>query len=86
MNAYQRGNRDGLLSFAKWAREMADLHGAEVQKMAGIVRNPVTSNQKHAASRIEQQSLVRMVAFHDAAVKAEAMANALPVDEQEQVD
>lgn len=34
MNADQRGNRDGLLAFAAWAKAQADLHEREVERVA----------------------------------------------------
>ncbi len=34
MNSYQRGNRDGLLSFAAFAKKQADIYGDDIAKRA----------------------------------------------------
>ena len=83
-SAYQRGNRDGLLAFAAWAKSQADLHGADVARCEKVLQNPVNQVQANAAQRIEQNALVRMTAFNQAAEQALRMAESLPLDPESQ--
>jgi hypothetical protein len=83
MTPYQRGNRDGLLAFAAWARQQANLHGAEVEKCAAIELAPVNEVQRKAAQNVSTNAVRRMAVYDAVARKAERMAKALPLDPEE---
>lgn len=84
MTPYQRGNRDGLLAFVAWARRQADLHGAEVGRLAAVEHAPVNEVQRHAAQHLHISALRRMVVYNEVAKEAERMAQALPCDPEEE--
>lgn len=84
LDAYQRGNRDGLLAFAAWAEAQADVYGTEAEKCAKVLQNPVNRIQQNAAGRIEANSLTKMITFRDAAKRARLMADRLPIDPEEE--
>lgn len=79
-DAYQRGNRDGLLAFAAWAEGQATTWGDEVERCTRVLDSPVNRIQERAAKHLEQHALVRMVAYRDAADHARRMADRLPLD------
>jgi hypothetical protein len=83
MNAYQRGNRDGLLAFAAWAKAQADLQEREVERVAPAMEGWKNEIQRRAAEQISTNALRQMVAFHYVAREAERMAQALPMDPEE---
>jgi len=83
MNAYQRGNRDGLLAFAAWAKAQADLQGREVERVAPAMEAWRNEVQRRAAEQISTNALRRMVAYNEVAREAERMAQALPMDPEE---
>jgi len=82
-DAYQRGNRDGLLSFAAWANVQADQSFEEVERCARVLRNPVNGVQENAARAIERGSMHRMLAYRAAADHAHRMSEALPIDPED---
>ena len=84
LDAYQRGNRDGLLAFAAWAEAQSEIYGTEVERCAKVLQNPVNRVQQNAAGRIEANSLTKMIAFRDAAKHARQMAEQLPMDPKEE--
>jgi hypothetical protein len=79
LTAYQRGNRDGLISFAKWAMKMYEetMKEAETQELLAC---------EHLV--LERENIRRMIigvrykahAWKYAADKALSMSNALPID------
>ena len=83
MNAYQRGNRDGLLALAAWAKAQADLHGHEVERVAPAQLGWKNETQRRAAEQISTNALRRMVVYREAAKEAERLAQALPMDPEE---
>jgi hypothetical protein len=83
MTPYQRGNRDGLLAFAAWARQQADLQDREVERVAPAMEAWRNEIQRRAAEQISMNALRQMVAFRYVAKEAERMAEALPMDPEE---
>jgi hypothetical protein len=83
MNAYQRGNRDGLLALAAWAKAQADLNGQEVERVAPATLHWKNEIQRRAAEQISTNALRRMVVYNEVAKEAERMAQALPCDPEE---
>lgn len=83
MTPYQRGNRDGLLALAAWAKAQADLHGHEVERVAPAQLGWKNETQRRAAEQISTNALRRMVVYREAAKEAERMAQALPMDPEE---
>lgn len=83
MNAYQRGNRDGLLAFAAWARSQADLHEKEVKRCAPAMESWRNEVQRRAADQISQTARRNMWMYRSVAEDAERMAQALPMDPEE---
>ncbi len=82
MNAYQRGNRDGLLSFAAFAKKQAAICGDDVAKRAEQQMRSLNDRTVRQAGELAQKSLLRMVVWQDAAIEAERMAQALPEDSE----
>jgi hypothetical protein len=78
MDAYQRGNRDGLHSLAKWAEEMAKIYQAEYDRVSeNIGKNSLTGLRYELTA---SQSLFISKAYKDVASHARRMAEALPID------
>jgi hypothetical protein len=80
LTAYQRGNRDALLSFAKAMGVLTEPWEAEVARTARAMENPVNSVQANAAARLNRHASMRLVAMREAAYLARRMAEALPDD------
>jgi hypothetical protein len=83
MTPYQRGNRDGLLAFAAWARQAANTEGREVERCAAVELAPVNETQRRAAQNISTNAVRRMAVYNAVAREAERMAQALPCDPEE---
>lgn len=83
MNAYQRGNRDGLLAFAAWAREAANIEWRESEWCKGQELASENDRQRHGARSIGTAALRRMAIYNSVAREAERMAQALPMDPEE---
>ena len=83
MNAYQRGNRDGLLAFAAWAREMADVYRKETDRRTDLQMRTMDDNVREEIRKYIGTMLWQITAFQHAAREAERMAEALPMDPEE---
>jgi hypothetical protein len=83
MTPYQRGNRDGLLAFAAWAKAQADLQEREVERVAPAMEAWRNEIQRRAAEQISKNALRRMAAYNEVVKEAERMAEALPMDPEE---
>ena len=82
LDSYQRGNRDGLESFARWAEKMEN----ELKEEANRLELKACENGILARDnvRISITSLRHKAnAFQHAANKARSMSRALPLDPQE---
>ena len=77
---YQRGNRDGLLSFAAWAREMAEVCRAEADRRTELQMRSLDTRIVEQAGRLVGTMLWQVDAYKRAAQEAERMAEALPLD------
>lgn len=77
MTPYQRGNRDGLLSFAKACDTEAQAERDEVARWE-------RSRHAHSARASENHAFARQALMHAAAL-ARRMAEALPVDPEPSV-
>ena len=82
LTAYQRGNRDGLVSFASWAIEMYDLYRKEAESMefkacenGSLVRENVRTSITSRRFSAE--------CFKKASEQAIRMSESLPHDPQE---
>lgn len=73
-NAYQRGNRDGLTSLAKWLEAQARRTKAQGDKL---------EDRKHGAGWMY---FARAAAFEEAAADARRQAESLPEDPGEDPD
>ena len=82
MNAYQRGNRDGLLSFAAFAKKQAAIYGDDVAKRTDQQMRSLNDRTVRQAGELAQKSLLQMVVWNEAAAEAERMAQALPEDSE----
>jgi len=71
---YQRGNRDGLLSFADELDAMADDYRKRADKPAHPQANP------YAVQRLRDTDLWRMQVAKHAADRARRLSEALPED------
>lgn len=80
MTPYQRGNRDGLLSFAAWAREMAEVCRAEADRRTELQMRSLDDRIVEQAGRLVSTMLWQVDAYKRAAQEAERMAEALPLD------
>lgn len=78
MTPYQRGNRDGLLSFAVTLDEIAEMWQADAKRLdTNIKKMPApTEMQKMTVSN----ALFRAAAYREAASRARRAAEALPYD------
>ena len=78
MNAYQRGNRDGLLSFAVTLDELAAMWQEDAKKLDTNVKklSAPTEIQKMTVSN----ALFRAAAYREAASRARRAAESLPYD------
>ena len=83
MNAYQRGNRDGLLGFAVWAREMAEVCRKEANRRTDLQMRTLDDGVREQAGHLVGTMLWQVAAFQRAAKEAERMAQALPMDPEE---
>jgi hypothetical protein len=83
VNAYQRGNRDGLLSFAAFAKKQADIYGDDIAKRADQQLKTRDERVQRQAAELAKTSMLRMVVWQEAAAEAERMAQALPEDSEE---
>lgn len=83
MNAYQRGNRDGLLAFAAWAREAANIEWRENEWCKEQELASENDRQRHGARSIGTAALRRMAIYNSVVREAERMAQALPMDPEE---
>lgn len=72
MTAYQRGNRDGLLSFANRLGAMADQYAARLDAARASYRPPPTS--------FVESTLVQVTLLRDLESAARRAAEALPLD------
>ena len=84
MTPYQRGNRDGLLAFAAWAREMADVYRKETDRRTDIQMRTMDDNVREEMRQYIGTMLWQITAFQHAAREAERMAEALPCDPEEE--
>ena len=82
MNAYQRGNRDGLLSFAAFAKKQAAIYGDDVAKRTDQQMRSLNDRTVRQAGELAQKSLLQMVVWNEVAAEAERMAQALPEDSE----
>ena len=83
LTAYQRGNRDGLMSFYAWALKMCEQTKEEAHKLE------LKACENGALERAGvRQSIISLrykaQAYHEAAEKALRMSKSLPIDPQEQ--
>jgi hypothetical protein len=83
MTPYQRGNRDGLLAFAAWARQAANTEGREVEMCERIELAATSDVQRRGARNIGTNHVRRMAVYNTVAREAERMAEALPCDPEE---
>lgn len=78
LTAYQRGNRDGLLSFAKWADEKANVYSREYeQAMEHVGKNSLSGLRYEMTIN---QSLIRGEVYRSIAEQARRLAESLPLD------
>ena len=83
MNAYQRGNRDGLLALAAWAREAANAERRESEWCKEVEIASENDRQRRGAHNIGTLALRRMAIYNSVVCEAERMAQALPCDPEE---
>lgn len=78
LTAYQRGNRDGLLSFAKWAEEKANACSREYElTMEHVGRNSLSGLRYEMTVN---QSLIRGEVYRSIAEQAKRLSQSLPLD------
>ena len=78
MTPYQRGNRDGLLSFAVTLDELAEMWQAEAKKLDMLLKKMTTPTEQHKMT--VSNALFRAAAYREAASRARRAAEALPYD------
>lgn len=78
MSPYQRGNRDGLLSFSVTLDELADMWQAEAKKLDASIKKMPASTEQHRMT--VTNALFRAAAYREAASRARRAAEALPCD------
>lgn len=78
MDAYQRGNRDGLISLSIWAEEQARIYKADYEKKSELVNLNSLTGLRYEMT--VSRSLVISTAYKDIAAHAKKMAEALPID------
>ncbi len=83
MTPYQRGNRDGLLGFAVWAREMAEVCRKEADRRTDLQMRTLDDGVREQAGRLVGTMLWQVAAFQRAAREAERLAEALPCDPED---
>jgi hypothetical protein len=79
LNAYQRGNRDGLLAFIKEIDERIAADKAEYGKYAAIYQCAQPRSIPAIQARLDRRS-ASLETLHDLRRKAVARAEALPLD------
>lgn len=73
-DAYQRGNRDGLISFANHLRDLAALYEAECSRVHAYRRGG------YAHDLVNRTRLVQIALLRDQEAAARRAAEALPLD------
>jgi hypothetical protein len=81
MNTYQRGNRDGLLSFAIWLEERADEWQKEAKRLDTLIKKAGSAIEQHKMT--VTNALFRAAAYREAATGARRQAESLPHDPEE---
>jgi hypothetical protein len=79
LTAYQRGNRDGLISFAKWAMEMYMSYRKDAEKL----EFKACENGALARENVRKMITTRRwmaESFKNAAEHALRMSESLPID------
>lgn len=81
LNAYQRGNRDGLIALAKWADSQAKIQRKDYEKFQEhIGKNSLTGLRYEMTAT---HSLIREETYRTIANQARRMAESLPIDPTE---
>jgi hypothetical protein len=83
LTPYQRGNRDGLISFSKWIEEQYELYAKDAHDLE------LKACENGMLSRADVRRLInnrryQAQAFLDMSKKAKQMSESLPIDPQEE--
>ena len=79
LTAYQRGNRDGLISFAKWAMEMCVSYREDAEKLEfKACENGMLAKENVRLSVTTRRWMAE--SFKNAADHALRMSESLPID------
>jgi hypothetical protein len=78
VTSYQRGNRDGLLSFAEALDVMAATWQEEARSLDKKVKMMPVASEQHKMT--VTNALFRASAYRDAAARARRAAESLPID------
>jgi hypothetical protein len=75
---YQRGNRDGLLSLAKWADEQAKIYQLEYEKISKKIEDNDLSSTRFES--LAKNNLYFSQLYLTVANQARRLSEALPLD------
>lgn len=81
MKSYQRGNRDGLISFADYLEDLAESYYTEAVRLDHLIRKMPSAGETHRTTLAVLQH--KSATARELAQKARRMSESLPHDPEE---